>query len=71
MIALDARVVSVVAKTAFRAELVNGHRFLAFVAREDRDRVGETAPGTVVRVRMSPYDMSRGRIVVAAVGEQG
>ena len=61
--ALDARLMAVLNNTAFRAELANGHEFTAFVGREDGPRVAGLKPGLRVQVEMSPYDMSRGRIL--------
>ncbi len=60
-ILLDARLVSVIDNNAFGAELRNGHRFIAFFGRGD---VYRTRPenGDEVRVEMSPYDMSKGRL---------
>lgn len=63
IIRLDAKVVGVIAQSIFRAELPNGHRFVAYAAKADRDRMAAVEAGTVVRVEMSPYDMSRGRII--------
>ena len=62
-ILLDARLVSVIDNNAFGAELRNGHRFIAFFRRDDR---GGAAPeiNARIRVEMSPYDMSKGRMVV-------
>ena len=61
-ILLDARLLSVIDNNAFDAELRNGHRFVAFFRRGD---VHRTRPkiGEEVRVEMSPYDMSKGRLV--------
>jgi len=60
---LDARLLSVIDKHAFDAELSNGHRFVAFVSRKD---IGCEVPqaGAQITVEMSPYDMSRGRLVI-------
>jgi translation initiation factor IF-1 len=60
---LDARVTAVLNNTAFLAELANGHEFTAFVGRENMQRVLDLDSGACVRVEMSPYDMSRGRIL--------
>jgi len=62
-ILLDARLVSVIDNNAFGAELRNGHRFVAFFRRGD---IGKTALETdaQVTVEMSPYDMSKGRMVI-------
>ena len=62
IIRLDARVVGVIGNCAFRAELANGHRIVAFSAGLDREKIAALGPGDVVKVEMSPYDMSRGRI---------
>lgn len=61
--ALDARLTAVLNNTAFRAELANGHAFTAFAGRDDEPRAAGLVPGARVRVEMSPYDMSRGRIL--------
>jgi len=62
-ILLDARLIAVIDTHAFDAELFNGHRFTAFVGRGD---VGRPPPqaGDTVAVRMSPYDMSKGCVVL-------
>jgi translation initiation factor IF-1 len=62
-ILLDARLKSVIDNYAFEAELRNGHRFVAFLRRDDR---GGSMPqvGVQVTVEMSPYDMSKGRLVL-------
>lgn len=61
-ILLDACLVAVIDKHAFSAELRNGHRFVAFF---ERDKGCDVAlvPGDKVTVEMSPYDMSKGRLV--------
>jgi translation initiation factor IF-1 len=61
-ILLDACLLSVIDKHAFDAELSNGHRFVAFFGRDD---FGCEAPevGATVTVEMSPFDMSKGRLV--------
>lgn len=62
IIRLDARVVGVIGNSAFRAELLNGHRIVAFAVGPDKEKTATLGPGDVVKVEMSPYDMSRGRI---------
>jgi translation initiation factor IF-1 len=61
-ILLDARLLSVIDNNAFDAELRNGHRFVVFFGRVDNSRVVPEA-GSEVQVEMSPYDMSKGRLV--------
>ena len=62
-ILLDAHLITVLDNNAFDAELPNGHRLTAFVGRED---IGRQLPqvGAQVTVEMSPYDMSKGRLVL-------
>ncbi len=62
-ILLDARLISVIDNNAFGAELRNGHRFVAFFRREN---AGSARPeiNDRVSVEMSPYDMSKGRLVM-------
>ena len=62
-ILLDARLKSVIDNYAFDAELRNGHRFVAFLR---RGGMGGFIPqvGAQVTVEMSPYDMSKGRLVL-------
>ena len=62
---LDARVVRMLAKRAFVAELENGHRFTAFLAGRDPEPAERPAPGRRVKVEFSPCDLSKGRIVSA------
>jgi translation initiation factor IF-1 len=62
-ILLDARLISVIDNNAFGAELRNRHRFTAFFRRGDARRITPEI-GAQVTVEMSPYDMSKGRLVV-------
>ena len=64
IILLDARVVGVLAQSVFRAKLANGHEIVAYADRADRGRVAGVRTGNRVRVELSPYDMSQGRIVL-------
>ncbi len=61
-ILLDARLISVIDNNAFGAELRNGHRFVAFFRRSN---AGDIKPevDAQITVEMSPYDMSKGRLV--------
>ena len=47
----------------FRVELENGHRVLAHVSGKMRKHFIRILPGDRVLVELSPYDLSRGRIV--------
>jgi translation initiation factor IF-1 len=48
----------------YRVALANGHRLLAFVPGIARRTAGRWAPGERVKLQLSPYDLSVGRIVV-------
>jgi translation initiation factor IF-1 len=46
-----------------RVRLVNGHQVVAHAARKDRERAVGLKSGDLVRLEMSPFDMSVGRIL--------
>jgi translation initiation factor IF-1 len=50
----------------YRVELANGHRLLAYVTGRDRAARPPLAAGARVRLALSLYDLSEGRIVPAA-----
>lgn len=50
----------------FRVELENKHIVLAHVSGKMRMNYINILPGDKVRVELSPYDLSRGRIVYRA-----
>jgi translation initiation factor IF-1 len=47
----------------FRAQLVNGHRVFAHPGRQVRGQLGGLAVGGRVRLELSPFDLSKGRII--------
>jgi translation initiation factor IF-1 len=48
----------------FRVELENGHRIIAHVSGKMRMHFIRILPGDKVVVEMSPYDLTKGRIVL-------
>lgn len=46
----------------FRVELDNGHKILAHVSGKIRMHFIRILPGDKVKIELSPYDLSRGRI---------
>jgi translation initiation factor IF-1 len=48
----------------FRMELVNGHRLLGHVSARRREEAAALKPGDKVNLEMSPFDFSKGRIVL-------
>jgi len=47
----------------FRVELDNGHKVLAHISGKMRLHYIKILPGDKVKVELSPYDLTRGRIV--------
>ena len=60
---LDAVIQGDVDYRAFRAVLKNGHSFVAFHMRDDDEAGKALNKGDSVRVKFSPYDMSKGQII--------
>jgi translation initiation factor IF-1 len=46
----------------FRVELENGHKLLAHISGKMRMHYIKILPGDSVKVEISPYDLSKGRI---------
>ncbi len=49
--------------TMFRVELPNKHRILAHISGKMRMHFIRILPGDKVTVEMSPYDLTKGRII--------
>jgi translation initiation factor IF-1 len=47
----------------FRVELQNGHQVIAHISGKMRMHYIKILPGDKVKLEMSPYDLSKGRIV--------
>ncbi|MEI7732959.1 MAG: translation initiation factor IF-1 [Verrucomicrobiota bacterium] len=62
-IEVEGRIVSVLAGTMFRVELNNQHVVLATIAGKMRRRFVRLTTGDRVKMEMSPYDLSKARIV--------
>ena len=56
-------VVEALPNRTFRVELPNGHRLLAYATGKAKERFAAKA-GDRVKLQLSPYDLSEGRIVV-------
>ena len=64
VIRLQAKVIEALPNAMFRVELENGHRILAHVSGKMRMNFIRILAGDMVTVEMSPYDLTRGRIVL-------
>jgi translation initiation factor IF-1 len=62
-IEVEGTVVETLPNAMFRVELPNGHRILAHVSGKIRLHFIKILPGDRVLVELSPYDLSRGRIL--------
>ena len=47
----------------FKVELENGHQILAHISGKLRQNYIRILPGDKVTIEMSPYDLSKGRII--------
>ncbi len=65
-ITVQGKVREALANTQFRVELENGHMVTAHVSGKMRKNFIRIIPGDTVTVELSPYDLSRGRIVYRA-----
>ena len=59
----DGVVVEALSNAMFRVELQNGHEVIAHISGKMRMHYIKILPGDKVRIEMSPYDLSKGRIV--------
>ena len=62
-ITVDGKVLETLPNATFRVELANGHRVLAHVSGKMRMNFIRILPGDTVTMELSPYDLSRGRII--------
>ena len=60
---LEGTVVEPLPNAMFRVQLENGHKVLAHISGKMRMHYIRILPGDRVRVELSPYDLSRGRVV--------
>ena len=60
---LEGKVLEALPSAMFRVELENGHKIIARISGKMRMYYIKILPGDKVRVQMSPYDLSKGRIV--------
>lgn len=63
LIEAEGTVVEAYPNALFRVELENGHQVRAHVSGKMRMHFIRILPGDKVKVELSPYDLTRGRIV--------
>lgn len=62
VIEVEGTVVETLPNTNFKVKLENGHELLAHISGKLRMNYIKILPGDKVKVELSPYDLSRGRI---------
>ncbi|TAE74042.1 MAG: translation initiation factor IF-1 [Bacteroidetes bacterium] len=60
---LDGTILEALSNAMFRAELENGHQVIAHISGKMRMNYIKILPGDKVRLEMSPYDLTKARIV--------
>ena len=62
-IEVDGTVIEALSNAMFRVELENGHIVTAHISGKMRMNYIRILPGDKVKLEMSPYDLSKGRII--------
>jgi translation initiation factor IF-1 len=61
---VEGRVVEACPNGTYRVELKNGHRLTAFIAGKAKKNLAGLKVGSSVKLQLTPYDLSVGRILV-------
>lgn len=62
VIELEGTVLEALPNAMFKVELENGHEILAHISGKMRMHYIKILPGDKVKVEMTPYDLTKGRI---------
>jgi translation initiation factor IF-1 len=62
-IRVDGTILETLPNATFRVELESGHKVLSHVSGKMRMHFIKILPGDKVTIELSPYDLTRGRIV--------
>jgi len=63
VIEVDGKVIEKLPNATFQVQLGNGHKILAHISGKLRMNFIRIIPGDKVLVEMSPYDLTKGRII--------
>ena len=66
VIKLEGKIVEALPNTQFKVELQNGHTIIAHISGKMRKHYIRLVPGDRVEVELTPYDLTKGRIVFRA-----
>ena len=69
-IQVEGTIVEPLPNAMFRVELENGHKVLAHMSGKMRMHFIKILPGDKVTIELSPYDLTRGRIVFRGKGNR-
>lgn len=61
---VEGRVIEVLSDRTWRVELANGHRLLGFAPGRTRENFSGLKPGDEVKLQLTPFDLSTGRLLV-------
>ena len=61
-IEIDGVILEALSNAMFKVQLENGHKITAHISGKMRMHYIKILPGDKVKVEMSPYDLSKGRI---------
>ena len=59
----DGTIKEALSNAMFRVELENGHEIIAHISGKMRMHYIKILPGDKVKLEMSPYDLTKGRII--------
>jgi translation initiation factor IF-1 len=59
----DGIILEALSNAMFRVQLQNGHEVISHISGKMRMNYIKILPGDKVKIEMSPYDLSKGRIV--------
>jgi len=59
----DGTIIEALSNAMFKVELENGHQLIAHISGKKRMNYIKILPGDRVKLELSPYDLSKGRIV--------
>jgi translation initiation factor IF-1 len=59
----DGTIIEALSNAMFKVELENGHQLIAHISGKMRMNYIKILPGDKVKLELSPYDLSKGRIV--------
>ena len=63
MIEIEGVVIDALPNATFTIELENGHKIIGHISGKLRSNYIKILPGDTVKVEMTPYDLTKGRII--------